>query len=234
MKSIFGFRLRFFAKGMGLMSESTIQTVERKESSAQHSIRLSPCFLPVTPRNPNATFTPGVIGDLPEIPQSPTGVKEQREMGESFGMWSLLHDPRVMLTVGSAAQDTASRFVELFRATWSRLPTEVQKALAQTWKSSDDGFPNFFLVYDLDDHAPGVGTYAIHSGQARFDFSAIKLRDLPNGLAEALIAHELAHCFLRHAGDYSTDHEDEADAVVESWGFPMGELRTLIRPQNET
>jgi hypothetical protein len=160
-------------------------------------------------------------------------------MDESLGNWPLLHDHdhglSVMLrAVGVAAQETAPRFVDLFRATWSRLPTAVHEDLARTWQSSEDGSAEVYLFHDLVDHAPGIGTYGIHSGPARFDFSAAKLRHMPDRLFEALIAHELAHCFLGHTGDYSTAHEVDADTLVSSWGFPMGELRVFLEPRNGT
>ena len=154
-------------------------------------------------------------------------------MDESFGNWPLLND-LVVRAIGSTAQDTAPRFVELYRATWSRVPDAVQNALAETWQSSEDRSATFYLLDDLDDHAPGIGTYGIYSSPARFNFSAAKVRNLPDCLVEALIAHKLAHCFLGHTGDYSTANEDNADELVASWGFPVRELRVFLEPRNGT
>ena len=150
-------------------------------------------------------------------------------MNESPGFWPLLNGSTIRLTAYSGAHDYAPRFAALFRASWSRLPVAAQGTLIGKWQSSDDGSPTFVLCDDLEDHAAGIGTYGIHSGQARFDFSAAKLRDMPDRLVETLIAHELAHCALGHTGDYSTAYEDEADKLVTSWGFPMVELRDFLQ-----
>jgi hypothetical protein len=145
-----------------------------------------------------------------------------------MGIWRLLIDPRVHLEVRPNAHGAASRFVELFRATWAGVPADIQNALVAAWQRSGDDYPRFFLSEDLENHAPEVGTYGIYGAPGLFDFSATKITAMEDGLAEALIAHELAHCFLGHTGDYSAAHEEETDDLVESWGFPMGELRKAI------
>ena len=150
-------------------------------------------------------------------------------MSVSPGFWPLLNGSTMRLMAYPDAQDCAPKFSNLFRATWSRLPVSVQNTLIAKWEASDDGCPTFVLHYDLDDHALGIGTYGVHSDQARFDFSAVKLRKMPDRLVETLIAHELGHCVLGHTGDYLAAHESEADTLVSSWGFPMNELREFLR-----
>src|SRR5579859_1485006 len=114
----------------------------------------------------------------------------QRETDTSYGKWPLLSCLDIWIMVGSAAQDTAPRFVDSFQATWSRLPANVQSGLTHTWKSSEDGFPKFFLFDELVDHDSEHGTCGIYSGlahQPRFDFSGAFVRDMPDCLVETLI-----------------------------------------------
>ncbi len=53
-----------------------------------------------------------------------------------------------------------------------------------------------------------------------------KLEQAPLDFASYVIAHELAHAFLRNGGwDDITDPEDAADALAASWGFPRPKQR---------
>jgi hypothetical protein len=152
-------------------------------------------------------------------------------MDHSYGIWRLLVDPSVDLTVGSTAADIADSFIKSFRATWSCLAPAVQSALIDRWQSFEGGCPKFFLLHDIDlpDENPGIRTYGNYSSElGRFDFSPAGVRELPDRFLEALIAHELAHCFLGHTGGYSPRNEAETDALIASWGFPMEEFRAFL------
>jgi hypothetical protein len=53
-----------------------------------------------------------------------------------------------------------------------------------------------------------------------------KLDRAPEAFARYVIAHELAHAFLRNGGwGEITDREDAADALAASWGYPKPSLR---------
>ena len=48
-----------------------------------------------------------------------------------------------------------------------------------------------------------------------------RLADCPEAFAHYVIAHELAHAYLRNGGwEEIDDPEAAADAVAASWGFP--------------
>ena len=152
-------------------------------------------------------------------------------MDQSYAVWRLLVDPSVDLIVGLTAVDIADRFVLLFSRAWCRMPPAVQNALACAWQSFEGGCAKFSLVHDIDlpgDH-PAVRTYGNYSAElGRFDFSPAGVRTMVDPFVETLVAHELAHCFLGHSGGYSPQNEDEADALVTSWGFPMRDFRTFL------
>jgi hypothetical protein len=147
----------------------------------------------------------------------------------SMSRWPLLPELGYALMVEGAAEGAADRFGKVFRATWSRLPDTAKKGLRTVCDSFGDDLPRFLLLNTLEPHRTGEATFGVYNA-GRFHFSAAELQQLKNQnhLAEALIAHELAHCVLDHRGGYSDANEKAAGAPAESWGFPMKELRAAI------
>ncbi len=102
------------------------------------------------------------------------------------------------------------------------LPTEVQEDFL-----SD---PRFHL--SLDNYAPGSGStifMAVPGGTGESSRNVVlkpRLSECSEAFAHYVIAHELAHAFLRNGpwGEI-TDIEHAANALAASWGFP--------RPSNE-
>jgi hypothetical protein len=79
----------------------------------------------------------------------------------------------------------------------------------------------------LDDFVPGKGrtvwlaSPAPAGNGSRCVVLKAKLADCPEGFAYYVIAHELAHAFLRNGGsDNVLDPEVAADRLASSWGFP--------------
>ncbi len=97
------------------------------------------------------------------------------------------------------------------------LPNEVQRDFL------DD--PRFRMA--LETYVPGQGwSLLMHSpGPIGSDSRCIVLRPRLGECSEAfacyVIAHELAHAYLRHGGwGEITDIEEAADALAAHWGFP--------------
>ncbi len=61
-----------------------------------------------------------------------------------------------------------------------------------------------------------------------------KLKNYPDEIAQALIAHELAHHFLKHHIDKrcseTLDCENEADNLAKNWGFMISDFRKIFGP----
>ena len=89
-----------------------------------------------------------------------------------------------------------------------------------------------FVVYDFD-----PGPHAVMEVPVRFSSRGkpgrsivikrtIKQRPIP--FARWVIAHELAHVYLRHGGRWpSEDPEHAADSLAAAWGFPKPEKERL-------
>ena len=87
-----------------------------------------------------------------------------------------------------------------------------------------------FVVYDFD-----PGPDAVMEVPVRFSRSGkpgrsivIKrtIKQKPIAFARWVIAHELAHVYLRHGGRWpNEDPEHAADSLAAAWGFPKPEKR---------
>ena len=85
--------------------------------------------------------------------------------------------------------------------------------------------PRFRIA--LDDFVPGKGrtVWLASPASAGYGSRSVvlkpKLADCPEGFAHYVIAHELAHAFLRNGGcDDVLDPEAAADRLAADWGFP--------------
>ncbi len=97
-----------------------------------------------------------------------------------------------------------------------RIPRQVARELLED--------PRFRIA--LDDYAPGRGRTVWLSCPApggrgsRCMVLKRKLGECQAAFAHYVIAHELAHAYLRNGGwDEITDPEQAADALAASWGF---------------
>lgn len=102
------------------------------------------------------------------------------------------------------------------------LPGEVQ----------DDFLSDPRFHISLDNYAPGLGSsvfLAVPGGAGEGSRNVVlrpRLSECSEAFAHYVIAHELAHAFLRNGpwGDI-TDIEHAANALAESWGFPRPDER---------
>jgi len=110
------------------------------------------------------------------------------------------------------------------RVRWvlNALPEEVQRDFL------DD--PRFRMA--LETHIPGVGWSVLMHGlgpvgsDSRCVVLRSKLATCSAAFAHYVIAHELAHAYLRNGGwGEITDHEAAADALAASWGFARPAFR---------
>ncbi len=69
-------------------------------------------------------------------------------------------------------------------------------------------------------------------GDICFDYTLIK--QYPDNVAQTLIAHELAHHYLKHYDDLRCHQtlvcEEEADDLARKWGFDVDEFRKICGP----
>lgn len=99
----------------------------------------------------------------------------------------------------------------------SALPKEVRRDFLRD--------PRFRMT--LDDFVPGEGrtVWLASPGPGGNGSRCVvlkrRLADCPEAFAHYVIAHELAHAYLRHGGwEDIADPEAAADAMAGSWGFP--------------
>ncbi len=113
--------------------------------------------------------------------------------------------------------DELERLRNRVLAVLSALPREVRRDLLED--------PRFRMT--LDDFVPGHGrtVWLACPGPGGNGSRCVvlkrRLADCPEAFAHYVIAHELAHAYLRHGGwEDIADPEAAADAVAASWGFP--------------
>ena len=97
------------------------------------------------------------------------------------------------------------------------IPAEVQ----------DDFLSDPLFRMTLEDYTPGKGTSLYmpmpspESDCSRCVVLRRRLATFSEAFATYVIAHELAHAYLRNGGwGEITDREQAADALAASWGFP--------------
>ena len=102
-------------------------------------------------------------------------------------------------------------------AVLTALPEEVRRDFLED--------PRFRMT--LDDYEPGQGrtvwlaSPGVGGQGSRCVVLKPKLADCLESFAKYVIAHELAHAYLRNGGwGEINDPEDAADAMADSWGFP--------------
>jgi hypothetical protein len=157
-------------------------------------------------------------------------MRERVERGLARG-WILRLLPRHHVYLHSP-QAGGERFVRLFRATWGRLPCHARRRILRHWKTGGDHLNFRPTIELLGDWAGRIGGEGLDGTKAAAggDGHALRFRKdivdaYPDDLVMDLIAHELAHIFGYASGWYRDGVEDpfrdeeEADALVEVWGF---------------
>ena len=142
------------------------------------------------------------------------------------------------------------RFAENFKRTWKRLPLGPRRRILAAWKCGDSGTigrttvlvsPQIELVDGWSGRRDAVGAAGANGHLLRF--FAPDIRRMPDNLVEDLIAHELAHVYqgaLRMLDWDETDElqvavdEQEADILMEEWGFDADALDDWLNDQGLT
>ncbi len=118
------------------------------------------------------------------------------------------------------------RLARLFRSAWGRIPEADRRIMADFWDRPGCCLPLVFLFDRLGEaDEDGTVTYAQYLTPGRFDFSHDMTGDMPDELVEALVGHELAHCWMHAVEDHPPHAEATTDSLAECWGFPMTTLR---------
>lgn len=155
--------------------------------------------------------------------------------------------PHHEFTVKTPDKQTGQRFVMVFRRTWKKLPLEARRKIPPYWRQEGtspklwndgvrDGFAKRWKVELLEqlDTETAAGCHTPEGLQ----FSLILFRQMPEEVAEGIIAHELGHAFLwaidkgeklseQRRSDYRTDadayfnddEEVEVRRTTTLWGF---------------
>ena len=131
-----------------------------------------------------------------------------------------------------APLDLRPRFKDVFSLTWRRLPLDVRRRLLRKWRERRRGEPSLpeylvpkFLVgsatlmtRDKDKNTAARYTDAF----TEFLFVDFFVERLSDEALAALIAHELAHCFLDHGPECGMEkwvREVEVFEALSEWGF---------------
>jgi hypothetical protein len=104
---------------------------------------------------------------------------------------------------------------------------EDQAWLRLIWadrQNADPDFPYFGIAKEMVCNNGETADGAYHPGGEGFLFAWPQLSRRSDAHAQAIIAHELAHAFLRARGLHHSD-EDLVDQITHEWGFPIGEVR---------
>ena len=123
------------------------------------------------------------------------------------------------------------RLTRLFRGAWGRIPKADRRIMVDYWDRPGYCFPLVILYDRLGTTADGKTTYAQYLAPGRFDFSHDMTADMPDEMVEALVGHELAHCWMYAVGDHPPTQyvESATDSLAECWGFPMTTLHLFCR-----
>ena len=140
------------------------------------------------------------------------------------------------------------RFVEAFQETWRRVPLWARRYILGHWRAGGDlverreiwASPSIMLTYKQILYREGCGSTWRHGYELMF--AAEDVADMPDSVAQDLIAHELIHVLqasygIRARRNTSSDGptiyehkdgsiwgdvfqiEEDADATMEAWGF---------------
>ena len=138
-----------------------------------------------------------------------------------------------------AEPDTDSvRFARAFRSTWKKIPLSWRRRILAHWHRPSRVIgkrkgPRIILRAKVFDRGSlknprfkNDATFAMASRSGDFlQFLAPAFDRMPLRIAEAVIAHELAHVVQFEANLWScTRLEREADIIALAWGFPIYEV----------
>lgn len=120
-------------------------------------------------------------------------------------------------------EEVAEEFINLFQECWQRIPDSDRKRIIAHWKNSGiDAWPMIELSCLWSESHSNHAQVTLGGMQIRFNSESFRL--FPKGVARWVIAHELAHVFQKTegkspGGDNEERNENDADDIVERWGF---------------
>jgi Zn-dependent peptidase ImmA (M78 family) len=125
-----------------------------------------------------------------------------------------------------------SRLQQLTGEVLQALPGDIQRDLLED--------PSFRIV--LEDYTPGVGWRMFMEAPtvarpiSRCVVLRRRLETAPAEFVRYVVAHELAHAFLRNGGwGEIADPEEAADALAASWGHsPISVVTAMLKPRLPT
>lgn len=128
-----------------------------------------------------------------------------------------------------------NRFAELFRRVWEGIPSDHRHCMRSRWKL--DGQPYICIQSFPIRNFEGGEPFPIAcdwSQTEEFRFRSTWIDQMPDGVVEILVAHELAHCLIiarRSDGPIEIiagQDEEEAEEVMGEWGFCDAFLDTWV------
>lgn len=137
---------------------------------------------------------------------------------------------------GHHQQDERAVHVTAYSSAFDDLPVLQQRLCFVLRRLPDDVWIDFIqdesFTIRVEDFRPGRGTrmfMPMPQGPEHVSRCVVlrkKLDYAPEDFALYVIAHELAHAFLRNGGwGAIQDKEEAADALAASWGYPKPAIR---------
>ena len=165
--------------------------------------------------------------------------------------------PHHTFSVKTPDKQTGQRFVMVFRRTWKKLPLEVRREILRWWRQDGVGAQLWNQLVasgsmkacrvELREQLDTETEAGCHTPEG-LQFSLILFRQMPEEVAEGIIAHELGHAFLcangkgeefsqqrrsdyqRDADAYFSDPEEiEVRKTTTLWGFDEKVIYRWIR-----
>jgi|SRR5665213_1145590 len=110
------------------------------------------------------------------------------------------------------------RFARLFTETWFQLPPAARTSILTHWTQEDN--PEIWIEFSNAWRKCATRYAEICCRGCELNFNAQEFDGMPEAVAKAVIAHELAHAFQYATGkDQAVDIESDADDLIIQWGF---------------
>ena len=148
-------------------------------------------------------------------------------------------DAGCKLSLPDAGPGNRKRFAALFQSAWGQIPDEAREVICRWWgkgivTQATSLVIDFLLGYHLAGECREFG-HTIY-------FNADVADAMPDDILPNLIGHELAHVWHYTNPESDTNKapgnvkakEDEADALADSWGFRMEDLRDWANENSGT
>ncbi len=122
------------------------------------------------------------------------------------------------------SQDLKNRLRTVFWDTFKRLPERTQTAINDHWNGLRTTTGDRTPTLEISTHPAGAARKNVlaATNSATFSFHPDVLNSAPDEVAQALVAHELAHALLQAKGKTFSSDEEEEQAVpfiTFGWGW---------------